>query len=301
MRPADRYFPPISRERKSVAQSQSSPVAIDRLLPILRCPETGERLLQGAGEFLITENGGRVWPIVHGRPVFLPNGVELVVYPESHSSNAVGLDAVQIIEETSGLVLQLSAGGTDRRFPNVVECEYAIFRHTDVVGDAHNLPFLDNVFAAAISLNAFEHYREPVGAMAEIWRVLQPNARLFLHTAFLQPLHEAPHHYFNCTKFGLMQWLRDFEIDRIGVSWNFSPIFALAWLVSELDHGFAAVSPELAQRFRDTPLTDLAAFWRVPTNRAELWDMFSKLPEQVYEATAGGWEVIAHKRGKHER
>jgi SAM-dependent methyltransferase len=208
----------------------------------------------------------------------------------------VGPDAVRIIEETPDLVLQLSAGATERRFPNVVECEFAIFRHTDVVGDAHHLPFMDEVFGAVISLNAFEHYREPDRAMAEIQRVLQPSGKLFLHTAFLQPLHEAPNHYFNCTKFGLMQWLRDFEIDKINVSWNFSPIFALSWLVSELDYGFAASSPELVHRFRDIALSDLAAFWRDPTNRAELWDLFSKLPKPVYEATAGGWEAIAYKK-----
>src|SRR5262245_56398180 len=135
---------------------RSSPSAgIDRLLPILRCPETGERLFSGAGEFLITESEGRAWPLIAGRPVFLPEGVAVVIHPESHSSNAVCAGAVQLIEETPGLVLQLSAGATDRRFPNVIECELAIFRHTDVVGDVHNLPFLDNVFAGVVSLNAF--------------------------------------------------------------------------------------------------------------------------------------------------
>jgi SAM-dependent methyltransferase len=280
-----------------VDSAQFSFLAIDRLLPILRCPETGQRLRKGQGEYLSTENGGRTWPVVAGRPVFLPATAELVVYPETHLSNAVGADVVRVIEEAQGLVLQLSAGGTARRFSNVIECEYAIFRHTDVVGDAHNLPFLENVFAAVISLNAFEHYREPVRAMSEIRRVLQPGGKLFLHTAFLQPLHEAPHHYFNCTKFGLKQWLRDFDIERIGVSWNFNPIFALAWLISELDHGFAALSPELVERFRNIPLTDLATFWREPSNRTELMDLFLRLPQPVCEATAGGWEAIAYKKG----
>ena len=286
----------MTTKGKSAELAQFSSAAIDRLLPILRCPETGERLLKGEGEFLITKNGGRMWPIIAGRPVFLSDSSKVVVHPETHLSNAIGTDVVGTIEATSGFVLQLSAGGTERRFPNVIECEYAIFRHTDVVGDAHNLPFLDNVFAAVISLNAFEHYREPVQAMSEIGRVLQPAGTLFLHTAFLQPLHEAPHHYFNCTKFGLMQWLRDFDVDRIDVSWNFNPIFALSWLVSELDHGFAASSPELLERFRNIRLTDLARFWREPINRAELLDLFSRLPKPVCEATAGGWEAIAHKR-----
>jgi SAM-dependent methyltransferase len=229
--------------------------------------------------------------------VFLPDGSDVVIHPDTRLSNAIGADVVRVIEETRGLVLHLSAGGTAQRFANVIECEYAIFRNTDVVGDAHNLPFLDNVFAAVISLNAFEHYREPVRAMSEIRRVLQPGGKLFLHTAFLQPLHEAPHHYFNCTKFGLKQWLRDFDIEHIGVSWNFNPIFALAWLVSELDNGFAALSPELVERFRKIAVTDLAAFWREPSSRTELMDLFLRLPQPVCEATAGGWEAIANKKG----
>jgi len=204
--------------------------------------------------------------------------------------------AVQLIEESQGLVLQLSAGGTDRRFSNVIECEFAIFRHTDVVGDVHNLPFLDEVFAGVISLNAFEHYREPERAMAEVRRVLRPGGKLFLHTAFLQPLHESPNHYFNCTKFGLMQWLRDFTIEKIGVSWNFSPIFALAWQASEIEQGFAAVSPEHARRFCDIRIGDLASFWRVQGNRSELCDFFLELPVSVQEATAAGWEAIAYKK-----
>lgn len=276
--------------------TSSASASIDRLLPLLRCPETGEPLFRGTGEFLITENRGRAWPVIAGRPVFLPEGIPVVMHPESHSSNAVCPAAVQLIEETPGVLLQLSAGATDRRFPNVIEYEYAIFRHTDVVGDVHNLPFLDNVFDGVISLNAFEHYRVPDRAMAEVQRVLRPGGKLFLHTAFLQPLHESPNHYFNCTKFGLMQWLHDFTIEKIEVSWNFSPIFGLSWQAAEIEEGFAAVSPEYAQRFRDLRLGDLAAFWRVPANRSELWDLFSKLPVPVQEATAAGWEAIAYKK-----
>jgi hypothetical protein len=58
-------------------------------------------------------------------------------------------------------------------------------------------------------------------------RVLKPGGHVFIHTAFLPPLHEPPWHFFNCTKFGLQQW--SFEIVSLQVSENFNPIYALAW------------------------------------------------------------------------
>ena len=62
------------------------------------------------------------------------------------------MEAVRLIEQTDGLVLNLSAGGTAKCYSNVVELEYTIFRHTDAVGDVHNLPFQDEVFEGVVCL-----------------------------------------------------------------------------------------------------------------------------------------------------
>ena len=86
------------------------------------------------------------------------------------------------------------------------------------MGDAHHLPFLDATFDAVVTFNTFEHLYDPPRAAAEIHRVLKPGGRLILQTAFLQPLHEPPHHYYNTTEFGLRRWFSDFEITRMHVS-----------------------------------------------------------------------------------
>ena len=288
-----------ARADEEVANTgQSAAPALKRLLPILRCPVTHERLAQVDETTLASERTGRRWPIVNGRPVFTPEGAKVVIQPETHVSNELAEAAVQLIEQTHGLVLNLSAGASSRAFQNVVELEYTIFKHTDVAGDVHRLPFQDEVFEAVVCMNAFEHYREPEKAMQEIRRVLKRGGRFLLHTAFLQPLHEAPHHYYNCTEFGLRHWMRFFDIEHVRVSPNFNPAYVFAWLASEAEFGFRqGVSVQAADLFSNASAIELARFWRDPKLRdsSELWEVFQRLPDGVQRQLAAGWEAIGRK------
>ena len=155
-----------------------------------------------------------------------------------HISNELPEDALAIIRDTQGLVLNLSAGGSREKFDHVVEVEYSIFRHTDVIADAHALPFDDECFDAVVVMNAFEHYREPHKVAAELHRILKPGGRIHIRTAFLQPLHEKPWHFFNCTRYGLAEWFKAFETERLWVSKNFCPNHTMAWVASELEAAF---------------------------------------------------------------
>ncbi|HEY7730191.1 MAG TPA: class I SAM-dependent methyltransferase [Gaiellaceae bacterium] len=281
----------------------ADPRPLEELRAILRCPITRERL-DVHGNELVSVTTKRPWPIVEGRPVFTPAGTGVVQHPATHLSNPLSEEAVELIRESGdGLVLNLSAGGTDTRFKNVIEAEYAIFRHTDVVVDVHELPFADDLFTAVVAFNAFEHYRDPKLAMKEVHRVLRPGGKLLLRTAFLQPMHEEPHHFYNCTKYGLEQWLEDFEVEAIAVSPNFHPLYALGWLASELESGYAEVSARTAERFRGARLEEFVTFWRDRASHAdepsnsEFWDRFSSLPVRAQETSAAGWQALARKPG----
>jgi ubiquinone/menaquinone biosynthesis C-methylase UbiE/glycosyltransferase involved in cell wall biosynthesis len=294
----------IVRTKSSSARDGASaprPRSRERLmemLPLLRCPESGQRLRVVSDEWLETENGSRRWPVKDWHPVFFGDVAETRVFPDAHLSNAVPPKALGLAENAAGPVLNISAGGSHTWLPNLIELETAIFRNTDIVGDGHALPFADGVFDAVLAINAFEHYHNPDKAVAEILRVLRPGGKVFIHTAFMQPLHEPPWHFFNCTKFGLLRWFEPFETVEIGVSENFNPIYSLAWQASEL---LGVVQAErgagAAKRVGTLTFDTLAGFWREPKMRGDrCWEDFRMLSQQAQERLAAGFEFIGQKR-----
>ena len=233
----------------------------------------------------------------NGRPVLSLGVTEPPVHPDQHISNELPDAALDLVRGTSGLVLNLSAGGSREKFDHVVEVEYAIFRHTDVVADAHVLPFDDEVFEAIVVMNAFEHYRVPSKVAAELLRVLKPNGRVLIRTAFMQPLHEGPWHFFNCTRYGLAEWFKGFETDSLRVSENFCPNHSIAWLASEAEMALRAeVSAGSAEAFKQAPIGALVDMWRDPAKRdLHLWTDFQKLSQPTQEIIAAGFEFLGRK------
>ena len=270
---------------------------LQRLLPILRCPLTRQPLVVAQDGFLQTQNGSTRWPVVRGIPVFFPGMDEPTIFPDTHLSNPLPEVAQQLISKTDGLVLNLSAGGTADYNPNVVEVEAAIFRNTALVADAHCLPFADQSFAAAVVMNAFEHYREPRTVAHELWRILRPGGRILIHTAFLQPLHEGPRHFYNCTKYGLLEWFQEFEPVRVKVSDNFNPIYAVSWLLSDAERALRRdVSDEAADAFLRAHIGRYVGFWRDEESRCDrLWMDFTKLRADTQEVLAAGFEYLGEK------
>ena len=276
---------------------------LEGLLPLLRCPETGQTLKRSSAcDELLTADGKRTWPLVAGRPVFFPGLGEPRQFPEEHISNLLPEYVVERIRATQGLVLNLSAGGTAERLPNVVEVEAGVFRHTDLVADAHRLPFADAVFSGVVALNAFEHYADPGQVARELYRLLQPGGWLLIQTAFLQPEHEAPWHFYNCTREGLLLWFSQFAVEAVRVSENFSPMYALSWLAADCATALAeGASPEAAQRFADIPVRSLVQGWRDTAHRDHaLWDAFAALPQAQQRGIAAGFELLAHKPHRPE-
>jgi len=269
---------------------------LDRLLQILQAPD-GQRLVkEESGEFLLAVDGLSRWPIVQGRPVFVPEMIP-EVRSENQITDTLPNNALDLIANTEGWVLQLSAGGSAQRFDHVVEVEYSISRNTDVVADAHILPFADDVFDAIVVLNAFEHYKEPARVAAELKRVLKPGGKLLVQTAFIQPLHERPWHFYKCTRHGMEEWFKGFDVDLVHVSANFAPNRSLAWLASEAEQALRSeLSDEAGDLFKASTVGEVVEMWRDPARRNQaVWTNFEQLTQPTQEIMAAGFELTARK------
>ena len=231
-----------------------------------------------------------------GVPIFVAEEVEIA---REHTSNPVGAEYEQILRQGNDFVLHIGAGGTAERYPNCIEFEHKIFRHTDVVGDAHHLPFRDATFDHVFAFNVFEHLRAPKNSAAEIFRVLKPGGSVAIHTAFLQPLHEEPNHFFNATEFGVREWFSDFEIERCEASKNFSPGAMLGYISANLLYFVSQsdASEEEQNSLADSTLRQWADFWARKTGPPKGLSTLEGLPQHLQKRLAAGFELIAKKPG----
>jgi uncharacterized protein YbaR (Trm112 family)/predicted SAM-dependent methyltransferase len=264
-----------------------------RLNDILACPAC-RTALPAPDRRLACSGCGASYAVQEGVPVFLPQPVEVA---REHASNSIGEPFNTLLREGKEFILHIGAGGSPMRFPNCIEFEHKIFRHTDVVGDAHQMPFRDGVFDRVFALNVFEHLREPKRAATEIYRVLKPGGTVSIHTAFLQALHEEPHHYYNATEFGVREWFSDFQIDNLNVTGNFGPGVMLAFLASNImgTAEGAGMTMKEQMQLSGTTIGEWADFWAGKVGQPPGFEALQAMPQEAQKRIAGGFELIARK------
>ena len=124
---------------------------LDQILPKLACPRCRGALHRDARRLTCVGCEAR-FPIQNERPILIDGATEAPrVMPETHLSNQPPTEFTDWVSKLNGWALNVGAGGTANKIPNCVEMEYSIFRHTDVVGDAHHLPFATASFDAVVT------------------------------------------------------------------------------------------------------------------------------------------------------
>jgi hypothetical protein len=192
-------------------------------------PSTNEVVSFDALQSRCTFSGAR-FPLVAGVPHFLPDGMlPLIRLTEAGTTHPYSEAANQIISECSGLVLDFGAGiqAPDRLRDNVINIDSIQFPYIDVVNRFKTLPFRSNVFDAVISQAVLEHVSDPWQTAQEVYRVLKPGGQVLIDTAFMQPYHGDPDHYFNMTQAGLREVMRGFHIEEIGIRPYQNPSYGL--------------------------------------------------------------------------
>ncbi|MBW4443227.1 MAG: methyltransferase domain-containing protein [Plectolyngbya sp. WJT66-NPBG17] len=269
----------------------------DTLVNLLKCPKCHCPDFVNTIDQLTCKNCSATYPMIQGVPVFIDDPNQVKIIPPDHVSNAIPEETVRWLKNLDGYSLNIGAGASQTKIPTCIELEYSIFHTTDVVADSHYLPFKDNSFEAVVSFNVFEHLYEPNRAAKEIFRVLKPGGKLIMRTAFLQPLHEEPYHFYNATKYGVMNWFSGFEIENCHVSANFNPVFTLAWLSCDLLYYIEQVyGTETKNKVAQSTLSEWRELWANPTQRKGfLWETMYGLPQPVQERFAAGFELEAVK------
>ena len=271
--------------------------SLQNLVGLLKCTKCNNPHLIFKTEYLECSNCSARYSILNEVPIFLENPNSVKVMPVNHVSNQLPLAITSWLEKLDGFSLNIGAGATQNKIPKCIEIEYAIWKNTDIVGDAHSIPFNDEVFDAVVCFNVFEHLHNPVLAAREIFRVLKPGGKLILHTAFLQPLHEAPIHFYNATKYGVINWFSDFDIEICQVSENFNPAFTLGWLTSELLYSVGQqYGRDTYKKLAKTTLENWSKIWADSSKRnGFLWESMVNLDQSTQEKFSAGFELKASK------
>ena len=110
---------------------------------------------------------------------------------------------------------------------DLLETDVSWGSRTQIICDAHNLPFSDAVFDGVIVQAVLEHVVDPYRCVSEIHRVLKPSGIVYAETPFMQQVHMGCYDFTRFTHLGHRRLFRHFhEIDSGAAN---GPGAALAW------------------------------------------------------------------------
>lgn len=137
-------------------------------------------------------------------------------------------------------ILVVGAGDAKIELPGegrVVYSDVAIGRLTNVIFDAHDIPFPDGYFDAVFAVGVLEHVANPYRCAEEIYRVLKERGFVYAITPFMQQVHMGRYDFTRFTHLGHRRLFRRFTEERSGVA-NAQGM-VLAWSIERFISGFS--------------------------------------------------------------
>ena len=96
----------------------------------------------------------------------------------------------------------------------LIETDVPFGPHTQIICDAHDIPFENESFDGVIAQSVLEHVVDPYRCVKEIYRVLKKDSIVYAETAFMQPVHGGVYDFTHFTFLGHRHLFRNFkEID----------------------------------------------------------------------------------------
>ncbi|QUY41684.1 methyltransferase domain-containing protein [Acaryochloris marina S15] len=109
----------------------------------------------------------------------------------------------------------------------LIESDIYFSERTQLICDAHDLPFADQSIDGVIIQAVLEHVVDPYRCVAEMHRVLKPNGLVYAETPFMQQVHMGRYDFTRFTHLGHRRLFRHFQEVESGPVGG--PGMALAW------------------------------------------------------------------------
>lgn len=99
----------------------------------------------------------------------------------------------------------------------LVESDVAHGPNTNIIIDAHQIPFQDQCFDLVIAQAVLEHVLDPFLCAKEIHRVLKPGGLIYAETPFMQQVHGGKYDFHRFTHLGHRRLFRQFREEKSGL------------------------------------------------------------------------------------
>jgi SAM-dependent methyltransferase len=138
----------------------------------------------------------------------------------------------------------------------LIETDAAVAERTQLICDAHDLPFDNESVDAVIVQAVLEHVVDPHRCVSEIYRVLKPGGFVYSDTPFMQQVHGRQYDFTRFTRLGHRRLFRRFDEVESGISCG--PGMALAW---SLRYFLMSFSDNPVYRAASSAFSRVAFWW----------------------------------------